>query len=81
MMTCLNLSWAMNQIRQDPTQDQVQASYELFDEASNAIYEMDSNRLDITLSNAVAILSTSDFLLEFLNHFTLILTMSAAEGR
>ena len=39
---------------------------ELFDEASNAIYEMDSNRLDITLSNAVAILSTSDFLLEFL---------------
>ena len=39
---------------------------ELFDEATAAINEMDSSRLDITLSNAVAILSTSDFLLEFL---------------
>ena len=52
---------------------------ELFDEATNAIYEMDSNELDITLSNAVAIL-VLDFLLEFLKKpFILILMMSAPE--
>ncbi len=39
---------------------------ELFDEATNAVYEMDSSRLEIALSNAVAMLSTTDFMLEFL---------------
>ena len=39
---------------------------ELFDEAASAIDLMDSNRLDVTLSNAVAMLSTTDFLMEFL---------------
>lgn len=39
---------------------------ELFDEAATAIHEMDSNRLDVGLSNAVAMLSTTDFLMEFL---------------
>lgn len=39
---------------------------ELFDEAASAIDVMDSNRLDVALSNAVAMLSTTDFLMEFL---------------
>ena len=39
---------------------------ELFDEAANAIDEMNSNKLDIALSNAIAMLSTTDFLMEFL---------------
>ncbi len=39
---------------------------ELFDEATNAVYEMDSSRLETALSNAVAMLSTTDFMLEFL---------------
>ncbi len=39
---------------------------ELFDEAAKGIREMDSNKLDVTLSNAIAMLSTTDFLLEFL---------------
>ena len=39
---------------------------ELFDEAAVAVNEMNSNRLDIALSNAVAMLSTTDFLMEFL---------------
>ena len=39
---------------------------ELFDEAINAINDMDSSRLETALSNAVAMLSTTDFMLEFL---------------
>jgi len=39
---------------------------ELFDEASTAIHEMDSKKLDISLANAIAMLSTTDFLIEFL---------------
>ena len=39
---------------------------ELFDEAALAIDEMNSNKLDIALSNAIAMLSTTDFLMEFL---------------
>ena len=39
---------------------------ELFDEASTAIHEMDSKKLDISLANAIAMLSTTDFLMEFL---------------
>lgn len=39
---------------------------ELFDEATSNITEMNALKLDITLSNAVAMLSTTDFLLEFL---------------
>ena len=39
---------------------------ELFDEATTNISEMNALQLDITLSNAVAMLSTTDFLLEFL---------------
>ena len=39
---------------------------ELFDEAAAAIDEMDSSRLDVALSNAIAMLSTTDFLMEFL---------------
>ena len=39
---------------------------ELFDEASSSIREMDSHKLDVALANAIAMLSTTDFLLEFL---------------
>ena len=39
---------------------------ELFDEASSSIHEMNSHKLDIALANAIAMLSTTDFLLEFL---------------
>ena len=39
---------------------------ELFDESINAINEMDSSRLSTALSNGVAMLSTTDFMLEFL---------------
>ena len=39
---------------------------ELFDEAVINIEEMNALKLDVTLSNAVAMLSTTDFLLEFL---------------
>ena len=39
---------------------------ELFDEAALAIDEMNSNKLDTALSNAIAMLSTTDFLMEFL---------------
>lgn len=39
---------------------------ELFDEALNGIHEMNSHKVDIALANAVAMLSTTDFLLEFL---------------
>ena len=39
---------------------------ELFDEAITNIKEMNALQLDITLSNAVAMLSTTDFLMEFL---------------
>ena len=39
---------------------------ELFDEAVTEITEMEALKLDITLSNAVAVLSTTDFLVEFL---------------
>ena len=40
---------------------------ELFDEAALAIDEMNSNKLDTALSNAIAMLSTNDFLLDFVN--------------
>jgi hypothetical protein len=39
---------------------------ELFDEAALAIDEMNSNKLDTALSNAIAMLSTTDFLMEFM---------------
>ena len=39
---------------------------ELFDEAVSCIKEMNSWKLDNVLSNAVAILSTNDFLIEFI---------------
>jgi len=39
---------------------------ELFDEAVFGIQEMDAHKFDITLSNAIATLSTTDFLVEFL---------------
>ena len=47
---------------------------ELFDEAVINIEEMNALKLDVTLSNAVAMLSTTDFLLEFLKplHLSLI---------